>query len=443
MKIQSGTLNVLQLATGFLLSYFSLGSHSFIVQTIIDQKHKEGVVDEHAGYVSAAIMYMVFTFANFIAAPVVGSLGARWAMVTSSVIISVFLAGFLFLNEPFLYISSALLGIGSAIIWTAQGKYIAMNSTDETASMHSSLFWGVSQVCVTGGGLFLYFEFKDLGADDKISDSKITVLYIILTVIAIVGIVIFALLRMPKRDESLVDPEVKPEPEKTFSELICSTFNLLLTKRMFFLAIAFTYTGVELSFTSAVYPTAISFTRKLATNTRTIIAFDAIAVGLGHATGGFLFGTLGGITKRLGRITIVLIGTIIHFFVFVAVYFNFPNDSPLKETDSQGTIKPPNVAISIICGYFLAFGDACWNTQIFSLLVSRYNKKSAEAFSLFKFFQSLATAIAFWYATHLKLLGHLIILFITGILGCAAFAIGNKLPTTSREAGDVASNRIH
>ena len=95
---------------------------------------------------SAAIIYFVFTFANFIAAPIVGLLGARWAMVGGAITYGIFQAGFLFLNEPFLYVSSALIGVGAAVIWTAQGKYIAINSTDETASMHSSLFWGVSQV---------------------------------------------------------------------------------------------------------------------------------------------------------------------------------------------------------------------------------------------------------------------------------------------------------
>lgn len=93
-----------------------------------------------------AIIYGVFTLANFVAAPIVGILGPKWAMVFGAACYAIFQAGFLFLNEYFLYASSAVIGLGAAVIWTAQGNYIAINSTEETASKHSSLFWAVSQV---------------------------------------------------------------------------------------------------------------------------------------------------------------------------------------------------------------------------------------------------------------------------------------------------------
>ncbi len=46
-----------------------------------------------------------------------------------------------------------------------------------------------------------------------------------------------------------------------------------------------------------------------------------------------------------------------------------------------------SVTIALLCGGLLGFGDACWNTQIYSLLVTEYNKESAQAFALLKFFQ--------------------------------------------------------
>jgi len=441
MGIEPQTLNVLQLAVGFLFIFFAFNSQGFIEQTIINSKNLSGVVSKHAGYISAAIIYFVFTFANFIAAPIVGLLGARWAMVGGAITYGIFQAGFLFLNEPFLYVSSALIGVGAAVIWTAQGKYIAINSTDETASMHSSLFWGVSQVCIAGGGVFLYAAFRDVKDKDHIEDSKIRLVYGVFTAVTAGGILILALLRMPRRNRSLVDPDAEPEPEMTFKELIYSTFNLLMTRRMLFLAIAFSYTGIELSFWSGIYPSSISFTKKLAENTKTIMAFNAIAQGFGQATAGFLFGILGDKTKKLGRSFIVLIGSVVHLLVFVAVYINFPANAPLDNTYDEGIIKPSPV-IAVICGYFLGFGDACWNTQIFALLVSRYNKKSAEAFSLFKFFQSLTTAIAFLYASYLKMWAHILILVVTGILGFVSFFMADKLPTTAEEAEELSTSHV-
>lgn len=109
--------------------------------------------------------------------------------------------------------------------------------------------------------------------------------YGVFTAVTAGGAAILALLRMPGRSGSLVDPEAEAEPEMTFKELIYSTLNLLKTRRMLFLAIAFAYTGIELSFWSGIYPSSISFTKKLATNTKTIMAFNAIAQGLGQAAG--------------------------------------------------------------------------------------------------------------------------------------------------------------
>lgn len=54
---------------------------------------------------------------------------------------------------------------------------------------------------------------------------------------------------------------------------------------MLFMCVVFAYTGFELTFWSGIYPTSISFTQKLGKNTLTLLAFNAIAQGLGQATG--------------------------------------------------------------------------------------------------------------------------------------------------------------
>uniref|UniRef100_A0A914Q795 UNC93-like protein MFSD11 n=1 Tax=Panagrolaimus davidi TaxID=227884 RepID=A0A914Q795_9BILA len=194
------------------------------------------------------------------------------------------------------------------------------------------------------------------------------------------------------------------------------------------------YTGIELSFWSSIYPSCISFTKALGTNTKKFIAYNAIAQGLGQFASGFLFGFLGDYTKKIGQISIVLLGSVIHLLVFVAVYINFPKESPLGKTDSTDVIiGHPSLVIAIICGFGLGFGDACWNTQIFSFLVSKYNKRSAEAFALFKFFQSLLTCAAFFYGTVLELQWHMLILVVTGVLGCFGFIVAERLPPDERE----------
>ncbi|KAE9549061.1 hypothetical protein FO519_007732 [Halicephalobus sp. NKZ332] len=436
MRIGPETFNVLQLGLGFLLIFFASDAQSAIKETIIDQKHKAGVLDEYAGYISSGISYGAFTFSNFVSAPIVRLLGPRWALVIGAVVYALFQAGFFFLNEPFLYITSILVGLASGLIWTAQGKYIAINSTDNTAGTHSSLFWGMSQLCLVGSGAFLYFAFRDLKDNDTIDDSTLNLLYGVFTAVSVAGVVVFGLLRIPERDEPFVSPELEPESKMTFKEGLYSTFKLLTEKRILFLAASFIYIGVEVPFRSGIYPSAISFTKKLATNTKAIVALNTISQGIGQVTAGFLFGILGGVTKKLGRITVILIGLVAHFLAFVAAYLNFPNDAPLGKTEKEGIIKPPNVAIALICGYLLGFGNACWNTQIFSLLVAKYNKKSAEAFALFFGFQSLTTAIAFIYASYFTMVIHILVLVVVVILGFIGFSVAEKLPTPTEEVDE-------
>jgi hypothetical protein len=56
----------------------------------------------------------MFTVCNFLAPPIIQLIGVRWSLVVAASTYAAFQAGFLFLNEPYLYTSSALLGLGAA-----------------------------------------------------------------------------------------------------------------------------------------------------------------------------------------------------------------------------------------------------------------------------------------------------------------------------------------
>ena len=92
------TLNVVQLGCGFFLVFFAFNSAGFIEQTVIATLSKDRPIGKHAGYnrlaihrgncsvvsnliFSLAIIYAVFTLSNFVAAPIVHKIGARYALV--------------------------------------------------------------------------------------------------------------------------------------------------------------------------------------------------------------------------------------------------------------------------------------------------------------------------------------------------------------------------
>ncbi len=59
------------------------------------------------------------------------------------------------------YVVSILVGIGAAVIWTAQGVYLTNNSDDSTISRNSGIFWALFQVRLVFEcfGFFCIFAF--------------------------------------------------------------------------------------------------------------------------------------------------------------------------------------------------------------------------------------------------------------------------------------------
>lgn len=63
---------------------------------------------------------------------------------------------------------------------------------------------------------------------------------------------------------------------------------------------------------------------------------------------GLIFGILDGRTKKLGRDSIVLLGTTVHLVAFLLIYMNFPANAPLEKTDDSGGILKPKLVLSSV-----------------------------------------------------------------------------------------------
>lgn len=112
-----------------------------------------------------------------------------------------------------------------------------------------------------------------------------------------------------------------------------------------------------------------------------------ICIGIGEVFGGSLFGILAAKTTRCGRDPIVIAGYVIHMVAFLLIFMNLPDDSPFNDTNDISFFDPPQVWIGLACALMLGFGDACFNTQIYSMLGGVFVKNSVGAFALFKFTQ--------------------------------------------------------
>ena len=113
----------------------------------------------------------------------------------------------------------------------------------------------------------------------------------------------------------------------------------------------------------------------------------------------------------------------------------------LQDTSDTGIISP-SPTLAMIGSLTLGLGDACFNTQVYSILGTIYTNNSAPAFALFKFCQSLATAVSFVYSEKVGLhiqLGILVFSLALGTLGFCTVEIRHKRSKRSIECPEVDS----
>lgn len=142
-----------------------------------------------------------------------------------------------------------------------------------------------------------------------------------------------------------------------------------------------------MSFFSGVYSPSIGFTLKFGDNAKQLVGLSGICIGVGEIFGGVLFGLLGNKTTKYGRDPIVIMGFFVHLISFLLIYLNLPNDAPFNNTHDVGHFDPPLAWVALLCSGLLGFGDACYNTQIYSMLGGVFAKNSVAAFAVFKFAQ--------------------------------------------------------
>lgn len=127
---------------------------------------------------------------------------------------SLFIASFLYPRTELLYTGSALLGVAAAVIWTAQGNYLSLNSNATTSGRNSGIFWALLQSSLIVGNVFLIIELK--GVTQILNDIRLR-LFLVFTACGAAGSLCFILLRKPltvteqllgeaQEEESQADP---------------------------------------------------------------------------------------------------------------------------------------------------------------------------------------------------------------------------------------------
>ncbi|KAF8387338.1 hypothetical protein PRIPAC_76480 [Pristionchus pacificus] len=433
MSISVPTRNLLHMSIGLALIFLAFFSQTNIEETVLDDRSKtDSSIPSNAGYISQTIIYGTFLFSNLIAPPLVAILRCRWSLVLGSATYTLLMANFLVLNTPFLYIASALEGFGSAILWTSVGHYLALNSTEKNVERNSSILWMWHTSGLIFGGIFLLVVFGSADDGEVIDEGQTRLIYGVFTGICLVGNVVFALLPTPESER-----EYYEERHGSYKQELISTFKLAITVDSILFSFTSAFAGQLMSFWSGVYSTSLSFSRhSFAVNSKTLVAMNSIAVGVGQIGAAAAFGLYGKRTLRWGRAPIIVFSCIIGVIAYVLAALNLPADAPFNNGTTEPTvIQPPSITIALICGCIFGIVDAAVNTQIYSLASVMWREATPQAFAISKFFHSLLSTVCMYYGSVLEIEWQLALLIAGAIISTVTFVIVERrfISSTSRE----------
>ncbi|KAI1884668.1 hypothetical protein AGOR_G00228790 [Albula goreensis] len=433
--------NVVILGIGFLLIFTAFTTCGNIEQTVI--KHVENQTFVGSGYHSLGIIYGVFSVSNLFAPTVVAILGPQITMFLSGILYSGYIAVFILPATWSLYFTSVLIGVGAAMLWTAQGHFLVQNSDAATINRNTGVFWGLLQCSMLFGNLYIYIDWNGI---TEITDSNRKTMFMVLLVVSVLGTLCFVVLRKPPPQEEILSEEegqsllsarviYKQRAASAVREAksdLGTMLQLLRSRTILLLSCCMAYSGLELSFYSGVYGTCLGATAHFGKSAKSLIGLSGIVVGIGEIIGGGLFGLVCK-NNRLRRTSVVFLGMVVHFIAFYLIFLNIPDDAPvvLKTSSQHETYLVPSVSIALLCSFLLGLGDSCFNTQLYSILGCVYADQSAPAFTIFKFIQSICAAVAFFYSGYLLLSWQLLVMVLTGFVGTLCFFVVEKMQNLS------------
>ncbi|KAM9371263.1 UNC93-like protein MFSD11 isoform 2-T2 [Phaethornis superciliosus] len=367
--------NIILLGVSFMFMFTAFQTCGNIAQTVITNLNN---TDFHgSGYTSMSIIYGVLSASNLISPSVVAIVGPQLSMVVSGVFYSLYIAVFIQPATWSFYTASVFIGIAAA-------------------------------------------------------ESDRRTVFIALTVISLVGTVLFFLIR---KQEDTKTPGEEDSANEILGDSLSAqnkmtravaafkkSIKLSFTKEILLLSVTTAYTGLELTFFSGVYGTCIGAVNRFGSEEKSLIGLSGIFIGIGEILGGGLFGLLSK-SNRFGRNPVVMLGIVVHFIAFYLIFFNMPNDAPIAPMQGTDDVAYmiPSKEVAMFCSFLLGLGDSCFNTQLLSILGFLYSEDSAPAFAIFKFVQSICAAVAYFYSNYFLLQWQLLIMVVVGFFGTITF----------------------
>ncbi|CAF0968190.1 unnamed protein product [Didymodactylos carnosus] len=250
--MDQGLLNVILVGSAFMILFSAFQSTGMVEQSVLEGVKNETTGNGTArftatGYTSFAIIYSSFTVVNIVSPAIVSILGPSLSMFIGASTYFFYVLSFIQPMTWSFYLASVLIGVGAAILWTAFGVYLAVNSDELSTLRNSGVFWALFQLrkVQLPGNLYIYLVLKS----DIINRHTRYLLFTVFSVVCGIGLLVFILLiwRSFVEKRLLLNSEKEKKKKKIIfqdikQELLIA-LKLLKTPNMLLLLIPFAYSG--------------------------------------------------------------------------------------------------------------------------------------------------------------------------------------------------------
>lgn len=122
--------------------FFSFGGAQDFLTIILKDAGKENLA-----FWSLGVLYAAFTLGNFPAAKLIPVIGLKRMMILGAASYSVYIFSLVNMSPFWVVTASAILGLGAAALWNAQGVYLVLAADQEKLGRASGVFtavWGLA-----------------------------------------------------------------------------------------------------------------------------------------------------------------------------------------------------------------------------------------------------------------------------------------------------------
>eukprot|EP01125_Pyxidicula_operculata_P021123 TRINITY_DN8021_c0_g1_i1.p1 TRINITY_DN8021_c0_g1~~TRINITY_DN8021_c0_g1_i1.p1 ORF type:complete len:433 (-),score=45.73 TRINITY_DN8021_c0_g1_i1:91-1389(-) len=386
------TFRVIAIAGCFFMLFFAFST----------TQNYQTTINKQLGFWSLGTLYITFGVANLIAPLVLSYFSLKPLLCVSSIGYVFFIASNIYkIHDAVSYIASMLNGLGAAILWCAQSKYLVQVAPKDEIGKLTGIFFAIMQSNTIFGNLLVGTLYG--------FDIENWIVFTVLSVISFIASLSFLIIAEPQSEDESNTPVSTPSKFKSGSnttalptspstkpsviQLLIGPLSLLIQSKFLILIPLIIYSGISSSFTTSV------FTKFLGDiENKQELGYVMSCHGFSYMISARVLGHVG---DKLGLFPAYLVGAITLSCSSISLLLIEP------------TYLRDNMYIIYLIAVGIGIAEPTIITSLYPLINKRYPDNTAIAFSSFRLVQS------FIISTNLFIGPFLSITYMIGILSCA------------------------